>query len=74
MRTVFTIELKADISSVDEERRKAFIDLTMDAAKQLYAQAAMIAAKSPTITVSEVGQAGKVSHPLFEEGSTTSSE
>lgn len=73
MRTVFTIELKADISSVDEERRKAFIDLTMVAAKQLYAQAAMIAAKSPTITVNEVGQSGKVNHPLYE-GETPTTE
>lgn len=70
MRTVFTLELKADISSVDEERRKAFIDLTMDAAKQLYAQAAMIAAKSPTITLNEVGAQGKVNHPIFDEMDT----
>ena len=27
MRTVFTIELKCDINSNDDERRKAFIDL-----------------------------------------------
>jgi hypothetical protein len=67
MRTVFTIELKVDIASVDEERRKAFIDLAMETAKQIYSQAAMVAAKSPSITVSEVGAKGKINHPLFEE-------
>lgn len=65
MRTVFVIELKADISSVDEERRKAFIDLAMETAKALYGQAAMVSQKAPTITLNEVGAAGKVNHPVF---------
>jgi len=67
MRTVFTIELKADIDSMDEERRRTFIDLTMGIARQLYSQSAMIAAKSPQISVTEIGSSGKVNHPLFEE-------
>jgi hypothetical protein len=67
MRTVFTIELKADIAGIDDDRRKAFIDLSVMTAKQLYAQAGMIAEKPPQITVSEVGGNGKVNHPLFED-------
>jgi hypothetical protein len=65
MRTVFTIELKADIAAIDEERRKGFIDLATRTAEQFYAQASMIADKRPEISVKEVGGNGQINHPLF---------
>ncbi len=65
MRTVFTIELKCDIAANDEDRRKAFIDLTMKAAETLYGQAAMMVTGAPTIIVSEASREGKQQFPLF---------
>lgn len=66
MRTVFTIELKCDINSNDDERRKAFIDLLTQSAEQLYGVASMMAGKTPpTIIVSQASREGKEQIPLF---------
>jgi hypothetical protein len=66
MRTVFTIELKCDINTNDDERRKAFIDLLVNSAEQLYGVASMMAGKvPPTIIVSTASREGKEQIPLF---------
>jgi hypothetical protein len=66
MRTVFTIELKCDINTNDNERRKAFIDLLVNSAEQLYGVASMMAGKvPPTIIVSQASREGKEQIPLF---------
>jgi hypothetical protein len=66
MRTVFTIELKCDINTNDDERRKAFIDLLVNSAEQLYGVASMMAGKTPpTIIVSTASREGKEQIPLF---------
>ena len=67
MQTEFTIELTADIDANDEARRKAFIDLAIQTAKQFYAQSTMISSSVPKVSVSEVGRKGKVDHPLFKD-------
>lgn len=70
MRSTFTIELQADISAAEPERRRAFIELVLKVSKQLYTQSSMIASTPPTITVNEVGTSkGKVSHPVFDDKS-----
>lgn len=66
LRTVFSIELKCDINTNDDERRKAFIDLLVNSAEQLYGVASMMAGKvPPTIIVSTASREGKEQIPLF---------
>jgi hypothetical protein len=72
IRTVFTIELKLDVDANDDERRKAFIDLALKAGEQLYGVSAMLAKKSPTVTVSQSSREGKEFYPLF--GASPSAE
>lgn len=70
MRTVFNIELKLDIPATDDERRKAFIELTLMTARQLYAQAAMISTSRPDMKV--IGEGHQI--PLFPENQTKEDE
>jgi hypothetical protein len=76
MRTVFTIELKADIDMTDDARRKVFIDLVLEASRQIYGQATMVARNAPAITVSAVSRQGKESFNVFptQEAEVTLSE
>ena len=68
MRTVFTIELKCDIDTEDDERRAAFIDLVTNSAQQIYGVASMLAGKTaPVMNVSRVDREGKEALPLFED-------
>ena len=70
MRTVFTIELKCDIDVIEDERRKAFIDLVIAASRQIYGQAAMLAKGAPTITISSASRNGKEIYPVFPSEKT----
>lgn len=67
VRTVFTIELKCDIGASDDERRKAFIDLAVMSAEQLYGTACMLADhnKPPVINLARTDREGKELLPLF---------
>jgi hypothetical protein len=66
MRTTFNIELKVDITTADEERMKAFIDLVTNSANMLYGQASMIAKRAPTLKVTSIGAEGKTTHDIFK--------
>jgi hypothetical protein len=66
MRCVFTTEIKVDIDMDDDEQRAAFIQLVTEAARNVYGPAAMIAKKSPTITITQTSREGKENIPLFD--------
>ena len=70
MRVVFTVELKVDVDANDDERRKAFIDLAIQHAEQMYGTAAMLAKKPPIITASRTDREGKTTLPLFAAATT----
>ena len=55
------------INTNDDERRKAFIDLLVNSAEQLYGVASMMAGKSAAnaIIVSTASREGKEQIPLF---------
>jgi hypothetical protein len=50
MRVHFTISVKADMPTHDPAMRGAFTEMLRGSAKELYAQLAMLAERSPTIT------------------------
>lgn len=73
MRTVFNIEIKCDLPTHDEQRRKTFIQLMLKATRQLYAQTTMLAAElSPELTITMDDRNGSQELNLFEP--TTDSE
>lgn len=75
MRSTFNIKLQVDVGQMDEKRRDAYIELVRLTAKQYYAQAAMIASSTPTVSITSTDRRnGEVDIPLFdaynsEEGS-----
>lgn len=72
MRTVFNIEIKCDLPIHDEQRRKTFIKLMMEATRKLYSQSTMLAAElSPEIMVTIEDNRGSREIHLFEDGEKT---
>ena len=71
MRSTFNIKLQVDVGQMDEERRNAYIELVKLTAKQYYAQAAMIASSTPSVSITSTDRRnGEVEIPLFDtEGS-----
>jgi hypothetical protein len=66
MRCTFNIELRVDINSTDDALRKAFIDMMLMKARELYGPAAMLAKTTPLISASIISATdGKVELPLF---------
>lgn len=67
MRTVFSIDLKADIAGGDEETSKLLLDLCLGHAQGLFSQASMVLKKTPTIGVkSSDSTHGQVDHKVFD--------
>ena len=65
MRVVFQTELKIDIDTTDDPLRKAFIDLILAKAREVYGVAGMLAKGQPVMTCSVVDRNGKEVLPLF---------
>jgi hypothetical protein len=75
MRTVFNIEIKCDLPTHDEQRRKTFIRLMMEATRKLYSQSTMLAAEmSPEIMVTIEDRNGSKEIHLFDENGNPVSE
>jgi hypothetical protein len=66
MRVNFQTELKVDIDTTDDALRKAFIDLVLAKAREVYGVAGMLAKGQPIVTCSVVDTMhGKEQLPLF---------
>jgi len=67
MRTVFSIDLKVDIDSGDEDSAKAILEIITDAAKQLHGQMVLVCKKPPSIAVRTADSIkGQVEVELFQ--------
>jgi hypothetical protein len=68
MRLVFNTTLTVDVPPYDDALRKAFIDLIVQSARQVYGPAAMLARGKPTIKLTESSRDdGLVEINIFEE-------
>ena len=65
MRVVFQTELKVDIDTTDDSLRKAFIDLILLKAREVYGVAGMLAKGTPVMQVFVIDRDGKQPIPLF---------
>ena len=65
MRCLFAMELKVDIDTTDDPLRKAFIDLVMLKAREVYGVAGMLAKTAPMMQVSMTTRNGKEVIPMF---------
>ena len=65
MRCVFETQLKIDIDTTDDALRKAFIDLVMLKAREVYGVAGMLAKGTPVMQVSIIDHNGREKLPLF---------
>lgn len=75
VRNTFNIELKVDITSTDDERKAAFIELITIAARSIYGQAAMLAGKrAPQMQVYSINSDGKTNFDIFEGEDFTPAE
>lgn len=66
MRCVFQTELKVDIDTTDDALRKAFIDLVLMKAREVYGVAGMLAKTAPSMQVSCMSRNGKEVIPMFD--------
>jgi hypothetical protein len=67
MRVHFTISVKADMPTHDPAMRGAFTEMLRSSATDLYAQLAMLAERSPTITAQIIdAEVGTQQLNLFE--------
>ena len=67
MRCVFQTELKIDIDTTDDALRKAFIDLVLLKAREVYGVAGMLAKGQPVVTCSVIDRNGREKLPLFDQ-------
>lgn len=67
MRLVFTATLAVDVDQYDDDLRAAFIKLMTMNVKNMSAPAAMLARKTPTITLKVTSRNGVEEIPIFEE-------
>lgn len=65
MRCLFTTELKVDIDATDDALRKAFIDLVLKSAREVYGIAGMLAKGSPMMAVKVTDRHGEQTLPMF---------
>lgn len=65
MRCVFKTELKVDIDTTDDALRKAFIDLVLVKAREVYGVAGMLAKGTPVMQVTVIDRSGEHAVPLF---------
>jgi hypothetical protein len=66
MRLVFATTLTVDVSANDDELRRAFIELVVQSARQVYGPAAMLATSRPALTISETSRDGMKMIDVFE--------
>ena len=65
VRTTFNIEMKVDNKLEDEERRKVFIDLVLEKARELFGVSNMLAETPIKMSVNMIDGNGKHALPLL---------
>ena len=65
MRCLFKTELHVDLDATDDALRKAFIDLVLRSAREVYGTAAMLAKGTPIMKVSVSDRHGEQVVPMF---------
>ena len=66
MRLVFTTTLTTDVPAVDDELRKAFIELVTMKAREVYGPAAMLAKQRPIISITLTDRSGMADIDVFD--------